>query len=353
MRTKYLFLEKKAIQVLPKLLSEYLDLPTEEIKISHKQKHEVFSLDLLIKIEEKSFAAEVRMRSDSSAIHQAIRQLHEFCELNHDLTPLLIVPYMGKTGGEICKNENIPWIDLSGNAHIALSGLRIHVEGKPNKYLKSGRPENPFSPKSARVARWLLAHHGKAFTQREIASATELYEGYTSRIVRKLESDELISRNNDNKIFVANPTLILEAWREASKFSKNNVIKGHMPVKSGEEALSIIASAAHEHDLHYAATGLAGAWQIDKFSNFRLCSVYIEKLPEDAFFDDISFRKTDKGANVWFVLPRDEGVFQCEREIEKINCVHPVQVYVDLKDHPERSIEAADSLLKTLFKANK
>lgn len=349
MRTRFPFLEKTAIEVLPKMLSEYLGLPAGSVKVVRGQKHGSFNLDLLVMVQKKTFAAEVRMRSDSSAIHQAVRMLHEICKQNPEFIPLLVVPYMGEIGGKICKDENITWIDLSGNAHIALPALHVHVEGKPNRHAKAGRPENPFSPKSVRVTRWLLAYPGKAFTQREIANATGLYEGYVSRIVKKLERDELIDRDNENKVFAANPPRLIEAWRDAANFSKNKIIKGHMPVRSGEEALLKIASAAHEYDLHYAATGLAGAWQIDKFANYRLCSVYVNKPPSDDFFDELSFRETNKGANVWFVLPKDEGVFQCEKKIGQIHCAHPVQIYIDLKDHPERSAEAAEHLLKTLF----
>ena len=49
-------------------------------------------------------------------------------------------------------------------------------------------------------------------------------------------------------------------------------------------------------------------------------------------------------------MPNDEGVFQGAVEREGIPCVHPVQVYLDLKDHPERSAEAAEALRKKLLK---
>jgi hypothetical protein len=32
-----------------------------------------------------------------------------------------------------------------------------------------------------------------------------------------------------------------------------------------------------------------------------------------------------------------------------VRCVHPVQVYLDLKDHPERSAEAAQQLRRKLL----
>lgn len=54
----------------------------------------------------------------------------------------------------------------------------------------------------------------------------------------------------------------------------------------------------------------------------------------------------DRGANVWLVVPKDVGVFHGQRKVEDIQCVHPVQVYLDLKGHPERATEAADELLR-------
>jgi hypothetical protein len=36
-------------------------------------------------------------------------------------------------------------------------------------------------------------------------------------------------------------------------------------------------------------------------------------------------------------------------DLSDIKCVHPVQVYVDLKDHPERAAEAAAELRDRLL----
>jgi hypothetical protein len=58
----------------------------------------------------------------------------------------------------------------------------------------------------------------------------------------------------------------------------------------------------------------------------------------------VGWREVTEGANLWLVLPNDKGVFQGAVENEGILCVHPVQVYVDLKDHPERAIDAAEEL---------
>ena len=48
------------------------------------------------------------------------------------------------------------------------------------------------------------------------------------------------------------------------------------------------------------------------------------------------------------VVPNDEGVFHGAEIVDGIRCVHPVQAYVDLKDHPERAPEAASEIRRHL-----
>jgi len=58
----------------------------------------------------------------------------------------------------------------------------------------------------------------------------------------------------------------------------------------------------------------------------------------------------ERGANTWLVVPNDEGFFHGSEVREGIRCVHPVQVYLDLKAHPERSAEAASRLRQEYLK---
>ena len=53
------------------------------------------------------------------------------------------------------------------------------------------------------------------------------------------------------------------------------------------------------------------------------------------------------------MVPNDEGVFHGAEIVDGIRCVHPVQAYVDLKDHPERAPEAAAELRKWLLMRGK
>ena len=71
---------------------------------------------------------------------------------------------------------------------------------------------------------------------------------------------------------------------------------------------------------------------------------------QDAFLVEFAPRTpAGERPNLWLAVPNDSGVFQGAVENDGIRCVHPVQVYLDLKEHPERSAEAADRLRTELL----
>jgi hypothetical protein len=94
----------------------------------------------------------------------------------------------------------------------------------------------------------------------------------------------------------------------------------------------------------YAATGLVGAWLLTGFASFRLVTLYLKDEPSPEFLVELGFREQERGANVWLVVPNDEGVFYGGQTRDEVPCVHPVQIYLDLKFHPECSAEAAEYL---------
>ena len=84
-----------------------------------------------------------------------------------------------------------------------------------------------------------------------------------------------------------------------------------------------------------------------QFADFRLTTLYLSHTLEDP--EQLDLRPVEKGANVWVVVPRDEGVFFAGESIDGIRCVHPVQVYIDLLSQPERAKDAAAHVRSTLL----
>jgi len=240
-------------------------------------------------------------------------------------------------------------LDLSGNAKIIAPGLRIRVEGRPNKFSDRGRPPNVFAAKSSRIARQLLLHAQQFQTQAELTRQTGLDDGYVSKIVRRLEQEQYLDGNDEGAVRPRDPDIMLDAWQDAYDFNRHRVIKGHVPARSGEELLKRIVKPLSNEKQEYAATGLSAAWLYTNFAAYRLATLYVQSMPSRSLLQQIEFSEEPKGANLWLVLPDDEGVFQGSQKQDGIHCVSPLQVYLDLKGQPERAKEAAAELRRKLL----
>ena len=334
---------------IPEILAGLIELPEKDVFVVSQESNA--GLDFLVKAAGYHFQVACKSSSSRAPLLMALRQITESKNsFDDDDIPLIVVPYMGRSGMDFCKEHSLSWIDLSGNAHIKAPRLLIHIEGRPNKFKKAGRPANVFAPKGARIVRQLLIDPKQNLNQRELSQITGLDEGYTSRIVRRLEALNLIDRDNKGALKPSNPDELLEAWLETYDFSKHQIIKGHIAARSGEELLRKMTRIFSDQKIDYAATGLAGAWQYTHFAKFRVVTLFLADSPGKSLFDPLHFREDDHGANTWLVVPNDKGVFHGSSNQDGIVCVHPVQVYLDLKGHLERAKEASSMVRQEKLK---
>ncbi len=317
------------------VLAEKEDLPEGKELYRH--------IDFVVFLRSKRFIGEYRKSGNIASIASAVESLKNITE-TEAAYPLLVVPYMGQKGARLCKQHEVAWVDLSGNALIDTESLFIHVEGKPNQYKRKGRPTNLFAPKSSRIARWLLAHPNERVSQKEISERVRVGPGWVSKVTSRLEEKGFIAKDDNGRIQVERPSLLLEAWHEKYDFSKHTIEKGTIASRNSVELTKDLASAFESMNLAYATTGLAAAWMLTQFARFRIATFFLDRAPSDRVKREIGLREDPKGANVWLVTPNDEGVFHENVTIENVRCVHPIQVYLDLKGHPERSDEAGASL---------
>ena len=296
-----------------------------------------------------SFAVEWKRSGSPGHVATAIRQLEAFKDrFRYGVIPVLAVPYMGEAAQELCAQAELCWLDLSGNARIIAPGIFYQNLGNPNRFRSAGRPESAFGPKGARITRRLLMEPDKPVKQRTLAFSTGLDEGHTSRIVGKLVEAGLVARGQGG-IRVTDSNALLAAWRDDYRFDRNHVIRGHIASGGGDQLIQAIAAILSRREEPYAATALPAAWLWTRYAGFRLATVYVSTLPSAGLKEELGFREEARGANIWLVVPNDGGVFDGAELVDGIRCVHPVQVYVDLKDHPERSKEAAEEIRRRLF----
>ena len=308
--------------------------------------------DAVVEVGDHAFAVEVRRDASPTSIEAALAHLRQ--RPVDSAVPLVVVPYMTPSGAERCEAEGVAWADLSGNAHVVSrapgGGLYVHVYGLPNAFETRGRPRNAFAPKSARLARTLLARPGAAWTQKSLAEATDLDTGHVSRLVRRLLDADLVYRDDDGLVTAHDPARLLAAWADGNAF-RHEVVEGHVPGRDGEERARRLADALGGHGVPYALTGLAAAWAYTHHAGFRLVTCYVAEPDRHGDRPDpieaaaeAGFRTDTRAPNARLLVPDDAGVFDGARTVGGMRCVAPAQAYVDLEHDSERGPELQEAL---------
>lgn len=325
-----------------------------------KEPNEDVGADVVASVDGQTFVIECKAAAPAAVVATHAARIAQAAKKVRRAIPLLVVPFMGQAARRAAEDAHVSWLDLSGNAHIVAPGLRVIIDGHPNQFLARGRPKSVFAPKSARIVRRLLINPKQALTQREIARETGMTDGFVSQIVARLQEEGYVTRSGTGgqrdasespvhprskaPLKVRDPALLLDAWRDEYRFEAHTIMRGHIPARTGDALMRAISERLVGEAVPHAATGLAAAWAYSHFAMFHIATFFLSTEPTPGLLKRLQFRDDERGANVWLVVPNDEGVFLGTRIVDEVHCVHPVQTYLDLKGHPERAREAADTL---------
>ncbi|MBN2191851.1 MAG: hypothetical protein JW751_03465 [Polyangiaceae bacterium] len=336
--------EAQALRIIGSLLSEWLG--TSALALESSQK----GPDLVAKGRGRTLLIGYERSADAAAIKSAIEQVTtSAARAGRQALPVVAVPFMGEVGQRLCAERGVHWLDLSGNASIRANGLVIVVGGRENRFKRRGRPSSVFSPKAARITRQLLIHTDRALLQKELAKLADLDAGYTSKIVRRLEVDGMVERDDAGRVRPKDFSLLLDAWSEDYAFDKHRIVRGQVAGRSSDQVVRRISSALKAAGAPHAATGLSGAWLLTRFATFRVTTFFVNEAGIELLGSEVGFVEEERGANTWLVVPNDEGVLHGASTKHGVRCAHPAQVYLDLLAHPERAREAAVELRKRLL----
>ena len=333
--------EATAAQEIPRLMRAWLGSSAD---VETDVRNGDDELDVVVRHEGVTFVVEVKRADEIALMESARHQLARYLESRPDAVPVLAVPYMGPKAREFARSEGLSWLDLSGNADIRGPGVRILVEGNPNRFASPGRPSTAFSDKASRISRAMLVEPERWWRQRDLVEATGLSTGYVSKVVGRLREDELLdNRSGDGSVRPRSPDLLLDGWAQVYDFRKHDIARFHAVGRTGAEVTEAVArKLADRSELRWVATGLAAAWLWTRYADFRLATFFVFEPLLDP--EALGLRAVDRGENVWIAVPRDEGVLYAADEVSGVRCAHPVQVYLDLLGHPERAEEAASYL---------
>jgi hypothetical protein len=332
--------EREAARLLPEVFDELFDEEGGPLRLGEEARSARHGFDLEAEGHGRRWLFEVKQSSSPGLLASVAAERFEEA-WRVDEVPVLVVPYMTPAGEKAAERLGLNWIDLAGNAHLRAEQLYIFVRGRPNRFVRRGRPSTPFAPKSTRITRLMLLAPHRWWRRKDLVAATELNSGQVSRVVKRLLTDRLLEER-EGEVRPADPDALLDAWQDAYRFDRHEILRGHMS-GTGIELSRGLEERLAESGRRFAFTGLPAAWAFAKFARFRLSSVYVEGDVQ-VVAERIGLRLNERGANVQLLAPDDSGVFAGARTVDGLTCVSPVQAYLDLKHLPERAAEAAEDL---------
>jgi len=187
----------------------------------------------------------------------------------------------------------------------------------------------------------------RSWFQSELADKTGLSAGHLSRLLPRYVDAGFLECTHEGRMLrykVMQPDSLLDAWFADYDFNRHRIVRGHIASRSGVDLLGALSKTLHQHEIEYAVTGLAAAWFWEPFAAFRTVTLYLSSLPSSDRLSEAGFHVGERGSNVWLIVPYDPRVFDGATVRDGVQCVTPVQAYLDLKSQPESSQEAREDL---------
>lgn len=276
-------------------------------------------------------------------IREAITRLSEIRRELPGSYPVAVSVYISPQSATLLRRNGLGYLDLSGNCSLAFENVLIEKEGKPNLRPSTRPLKSLFASRATRVVRVLLVDPPRAWRLEELAKMARVSLGHAHNVVKRLEELAWVERGEHQRIHLAKPADLLEAWVDVYTYRKNEIVTYFSPERVARKLMAEIARLAQAEGRRYAFTLHSGAALVA--SRVRVPSIhcYLDGEPE-SLARALGFRPGEGEGNVHLMTPYDEGVFHAPLEKGGLSVVCLPQLYVDLYHHERRGREQAEYL---------
>jgi len=260
-----------------------------------------------------------------------------------DIPILVVGRYLSPRSREILEEAGINYLDLTGNARIAIDspGLSVRTEGAQREPTPRKRPERGISgPVAGRIIR-ALADFAPPYSVTRLAELAEVSAGYCSRTLQALEREALVRRDRRGTVEEVDwPAMLRRRGNAVALFAKERT--GTYIARNGVQGT--LEALRDLEDQQYAVTGSFAAARIKAVTAPVGLAVY---SPEpEALAEILNLLPAEEGADVRIVRPADDGVFARSSTGDAIRWVAPSQVVLDCLGGTGRMPQEGEAVLE-------
>jgi len=254
--------------------------------------------------------------------------------------PLVASPYLSLSTRQRLTELGISYADPTGNLRIVASrpALFIETQGAEKNPNREERPARSLKgSKAGRIVR-TLCDNKPPFTVLKLAQETGVDQGYVSRVLAFLRTEDLMEREGRGPITLVKWRKMIERWARDYSFMESNRVVPYLEPRDTSTLPSRLTSVSKK----MAITGTAAA-TVAPVAPATLLTAYVES-PESVA-EKLGLRYAESGANVLLATPFDPVVFERVRMLNGIPYAALSQVAVDLLTGPGRGPSEAKALL--------
>jgi predicted transcriptional regulator len=290
---------------------------------------------------------EIKRRIDPVSVPRVLEQMQSWTgreTLDEDRAAyLLAAPYLSERTQERLRDNDLSYLDLTGNVLLQVDEPSIYVRSRgasKNPY-PSSRPRRSLrGARTAQIVRTLVDTR-PPLGVRQIAELSDSNPGNVSRVLDLLEREDLIARSPQGGVEDVRWDELLEAWSRDYSLTDSNRYSTYLDPRGLDNLISNLRSLPS--GLRYAVTGSLAAARIAPVAPSRSGAVFVDDAA--AVADALGLKPADAGANVLLLEPKGDFVFDGARLDDGVRYVAPSQAVADLLSGSGRNPAEAEELL--------
>jgi transcriptional regulator with AbiEi antitoxin domain of type IV toxin-antitoxin system len=342
---------KALLAAVPFLSVEGIDRAAVKPDSRHRME-----IDFLLRVKahgrSQRLVCEVKSNGQPRHVRAAIDQLRRFFPAQHrDTYGVVIAPYLSPAAQQICREEDIGFLDFEGNCRLVFNGVFIERVVPLRRSTERRELKSIFAPKSAQVLRLLLRDPRRPWKVVELAERAGVSLGHISN-VRTALIDREWAQSGPDGLKLTDPDALLDSWRDVYTRPQGRQLGFYTTLHGSalQQRLPEILKEANRDGGAMLASFSAAQW-LAPYARTNRQYFYGDHKGLSVLQERLALSSPARGENVIVMQIKDEGLFRDAVEpVPHLLCTSPVQTYLDLHAAGERGKEAAEHLREEKLK---
>jgi hypothetical protein len=349
-------IEREAVHRMEVLLAEVPFLTIERVEREVLDPNHRREADFLVEVKangrSQRLVCEVKNNGQPRIVRGAIDQLRYFLQpRQRDTYGVVIAPYLSPAAQEICRKEDIGFLDFEGNCRLVFNGVFIERAVPLRPSTERRELKSIFALKSAQVLRLLLRDPKHPWKVAELAERAGVSLGHASN-VRTALIDREWARSERDGLVLTNPNALLDSWREVYTRPQGRQFPFYTTLHGSalQQRLPEVLEEANRKGRAILASFSAAQW-LAPYARISTSHFYANDKGLSVLRERLDLSSPARGENAIILQIEDEGLFRDAVEpAPHVRCTSPVQTYLDLYVAGDRGREAAEYLREEKLK---